>query len=127
MDEKKKIFVADDDPAILDALKIILEEVGYEVETSVNGRIFQTNKEHLPDLLLLDIWMSGLDGGAICKQLKTQDLTKHIPVIMISANKDLEQITKDAGADDFIEKPFQMVNLLAKIDTYINLDTKVNL
>ncbi len=116
----KKILVADDDPAILDALSIMLEESGYEVETTVDGAVAQDMKEDLPDLLLLDIRMSGMDGGKICKLIKSAAVTKHIPVIMISANKDIEQIALECGADDFISKPFQMEHLLAIVAKYVN-------
>jgi CheY-like chemotaxis protein len=117
---KKKILVADDNPAILDALKIMLEEEGYEVETTVDGATAQDIKEPLPDLLLLDIWMSGIDGRDICKHLKSSAATKHIPVIMISATKDIEQIAKDSGADDCVSKPFQIEHLLAIVAKYVN-------
>ena len=121
MGDTKKILVVDDNPAILDALKIMLEEEGYEVETTVDGATLKDLKEHLPDLLLLDIWMSGVDGRDICKVLKSSAATKQIPVIMISAAKDIEQIAKDSGADDFISKPFQMANLLAIVAKHVNL------
>ena len=119
-DAKKKILVADDNPAIMDALKIMLEEEGYEVETTVDGATVQDITEPLPDLLLLDIWMSGIDGRNVCKLLKSNAATKHIPVIMISATKDIEQIAKDSGADDCISKPFQMERLLAVVAKYVN-------
>ena len=118
---KKKISIADDNPAILDALKIMLEE-DYEVETTLNGAAAQDMKEPLPDLLLLDIGMSGTDGRDICKLLKNTASTKRIPVVMISATKDLEQIARDSGADDFIAKPFQMEHLLATVAKYVNYD-----
>jgi CheY-like chemotaxis protein len=117
---KKKILVADDNPAILDALKIMLEEEGYEVETTVDGATVQDIKEPLPDLLLLDIGMSGIDGRNVCKLLKSAVATKHIPVIMISATKDIKQIAKDSGADDCVSKPFQMEHLLAIVAKYVN-------
>ena len=74
-------------PAILDALKIMLEEEDYEVETTVDGATVQDIKEPLPDLLLLDIWMSGIDGRNVCKLLKSNVATKHIPVIALTAGK----------------------------------------
>ncbi|HEY4964047.1 MAG TPA: response regulator [Candidatus Saccharimonadales bacterium] len=117
---KKKILVADDNPAILDALKIMLEEEGYEVETTIDGATAHDMNEPLPDLLLLDIWMSGVDGRDICKLIKDTSTTKHIPVIMVSASKDTEQIAKDCGADGFIAKPFQMEHLLAVVAKYAN-------
>jgi CheY-like chemotaxis protein len=108
----KSILVADDNPAILDALRIMLEEEGYKVTTTEDGAVAKHMESPLPDLLLLDVWMSGIDGRDICKHLKGSAKTKHIPIVMISATKGLEQIAKDAGADDFISKPFQMDHLL---------------
>jgi DNA-binding response OmpR family regulator len=117
---KKKILVVDDNTAILDALKIMLEDEGYEVETTVDGATVKDIKDPLPDLVLLDIWMSGVDGRDVCRHLKSTPATKHIPVIMISAAKDTEQIAKGSGADDFISKPFQMDHLLAIVAKYVN-------
>lgn len=122
-DRKKNILIADDNPAILDALEIMLEEGGYAVETTLNGDAAQDMKEPFPDLLLLDIGMSGTDGRDICKLLKSGALTKNIPVVMISATKDLEQIAKDSGADDFIAKPFQMEHLLSTVARHVSSHT----
>lgn len=119
-DAMKKILVADDNPAILDALKIMLEEEGYEVETTLNGAAAQDMKEPLPDLLLLDIGMSGTDGRDIGKLLKNTTSTKGIPIVMMSAAKDLEQMAKDSEADNFIAKPFQMEHLLKTVAKYVN-------
>lgn len=115
----KKIYIADDDPAILDATKMMLELDGYEVETSIDGTIVTLMTENPPHLLLLDILMSGLDGKDICRTLKAQKSTKHVPIIMISASRDVEEGARDAGADDFISKPFEMNFLLSKIKEHI--------
>jgi len=117
---KKTIMIADDDPGIVDVLTLMLEDAGYEVETTDDGQTVKDIKEHLPDLILLDIWMAGYDGRDICKYLKSQELTKHIPLIIISANKDAEGIAKDAGADDFIAKPFEMEDFLAMVEKYVS-------
>lgn len=120
---KKKILVADDDAAIVDAIQLILEDAEYNVETTLNGEdVMKLNKD-FPDLILLDIWMSGQDGRTICEFLKGQKSTKHIPIIMISANKDTSQIAKLAGADDFITKPFEMDELLKKVNKYTKKST----
>jgi len=115
---KKKILVADDDTAILDVMTLMLEDVGYEVISTVDGQTVRKVLNELPDLVLLDIWMAGFDGREICKQLKRNKKTKHIPIIMISANKDTRDIAKEAGADDFVAKPFEMQELLAKVEKY---------
>lgn len=116
----KKILVADDDPAIVDSLQILLELEGYEVDTTVNGETIYKMEKDYPDLLLLDIWMSGQDGRDICRFLKKNPSTKHIPIIMISASRDVTTSVKNAGADDFIAKPFEMEDLLAIVAKYSN-------
>jgi len=116
---KKTIMIADNDPGIVDVLTLMLEDAGYEVETTDDGQTVKDIEEHLPDLILLDIWMAGFDGRDICKYLKSQKLTKHIPIIMISANKDAEEIAKEAGADDLLAKPFEMSNLLTIIEKHL--------
>lgn len=113
-----KILVADDDPAILDSIKMILELEGYEVTTTVDGATIGRMFEEQPDLLLLDIWMSGQDGKDICRALKAQDTTRHIPIIMISASRDVAESARDAGADDFLTKPFEMEELLLKVKKF---------
>lgn len=113
-------MIADDDHAIVDAVMAMLEFGGFDVGFTYNGATILEMKEDLPDLILLDIWMSGTDGRDVCKLLKQQESTKNIPVIMISASTDLEKSAKDAGADDFLEKPFDMDELFEKIDKHLN-------
>lgn len=116
----KKILIADDDPGILDALTIMLEFEGYEVDCTLDCDELLTGESGLPDLLLLDIWMSGTDGRDICKLLKQSVRTCKIPVIMVSASKDIESSAIEAGADDFLAKPFEMDDLLRKIEKHIS-------
>ncbi len=117
---KKKILVADDDPAIVDSIQLMLELEGYEVDTTVYGETIYNMEKVYPDVLLLDIWMSGQDGREICKFLKKNPSTKHIPIIMISASRDVGKSAKEAGADDFIAKPFEMEELLEKVKTTLD-------
>ena len=114
----KKIMIADDDPGIVDAIELLLEFEGYQVSTTIDGSTVLDMKMELPDLLLLDIWMSGEDGRDICKKLKQSELTKNIPVIMVSASKDIKESALAAGADDFLAKPFAMNELLGKIKMF---------
>lgn len=119
MQKAKKIIVADDDPAILDAIRLMLEFEGYDVECFPNGNGLLEMDRNAPDLLLLDIWMSGTDGRDLCQQLKQQESTRDIPVIMISASHDIESSALAAGADDFLAKPFDINDLLDKIEKNI--------
>jgi DNA-binding response OmpR family regulator len=114
-----KIMVADDDPAILDALTLLLEDEGYDVLQTVDAETVPRVQRSLPDVLLLDIWMSGINGGDICRELKREHETASIPVIMISANRDTEEIARESGADDFLLKPFDIDDLLGKIEKYL--------
>jgi CheY-like chemotaxis protein len=109
-------MIADDDPAILDSVGIMLEFEGYDVTTTVNGNTVLDMEKGFPDLLLLDIWMSGMDGRDICKQLKQNEKTRGIPIVMISASKDIERSAIEAGANGFLAKPFDINDLLRKIE-----------
>lgn len=113
----KRVLVADDDPAIVDSMQMMLEMEGFEVNTIVDGEMIY-KMENYPDVMLLDIWMSGQDGREICKYLKNDPKTSHIPVIMISASRDVKESAKKAGADDFIAKPFEMEELVNKVRFY---------
>ena len=119
--QAKKILVVDDDPDILDALQFMLEDAGYEVKTTEKGEyaenLHDTNGG-LPDVIILDVLLSGKDGRLICQKLKSQEETKRIPIIMISAHPNAKQSVTAVGADDFIAKPFDMDELLAKIAQY---------
>ncbi len=114
MNKPKRITVADDDSGILDAVGMMLEMEGYDVNTTLNGNTVLTQTE-LPDVYILDIWMSGSDGRELCKKLKSEEKTKDIPVILISASNDLKRSAETAGADDFLAKPFEIDALLQKV------------
>ncbi len=119
---KKKVLVADDDTAILEVVTYMLEDAGYDVKTTVDEQTEAMAQQYVPNVILLDIWMSGMDGRKICKSLKTHKSTKHIPIIMISANKDTKKFAKESGADSFLAKPFEMEELLAKVAKYVNVN-----
>lgn len=112
---KKKIIIADDDPGIQDIFRIIFEKAGYVTTIFSNGLNLLRNNYELPDIFLLDKQLSGFDGLEICRYLKSRTETKFIPVIMISATPGIRELAKEAGADDFLEKPFIMTQLLNKI------------
>ena len=116
---KNTIVIADDDEAILEVMKMILEMHNYNVLTIDDGNLFPSLIAIQPKLLFLDINMPGINGGEICKQLKKIEVTKDIPVVMTSANYDIREITKDAGADDYLAKPFELQDLLSKVNKYL--------
>jgi len=111
-----KILVVDDDQSILDAMEITLKLQDYEVETTSKGEeTFSKIESFKPDLIFMDVYLSGMDGREICKQIKQENKTKHIPVIIFSANKSMKEVFKDSGANDFIGKPFNMDELYDKV------------
>lgn len=119
----KKILVIDDDEGILDAFDMMLTSVGYEVKTTPDTEYLDNlTKDQLPNLILLDVLLSGKDGRDICRQLKTKKKTKKIPIIMVSAHPNTGKTIQEAGADDFIAKPFEMDNLLEKVAKYLAVE-----
>jgi len=117
---KKKILITDDDDGIRDVLTMILERAGYEVELRENGNFIYEEPARYPDLYLIDRQMPDGDGLDLCRKLKSAEATRSIPLIMISANPNIKQLYAAAGANDCIEKPFDIKSLLEKVERYIN-------
>lgn len=115
----KKILIADDDSAIVEAVKMMLEDEGYLVETICSGAEVKNLGQDLPAVLVLDIWMAGESGQDICRYLKGQETTKYLPIILFSAHKDLRKMALEAGADDFLLKPFDIDDLLNKVQQFV--------
>ena len=112
------ILAVDDDVDILDLLEISLDSDGYNVITAVNGLdAIEKAKSHVPDLILLDLMMPKMDGFEVIDNLRSNSQTRAIPVIMLTAraliNEKLQGL--DAGADDYITKPFDLKELTARI------------
>lgn len=118
MGTSKNIMIVDDDEGILDAVGMLLKYKGYQVTTCTNGNTILSMETEFPDLVLLDIWMSGTDGRNVCKQLKRKELTKSIPIIMVSASKDIERSAIESGADGFLAKPFEISELINTIELH---------
>lgn len=116
---KKRILVVDDSQAILDVMSVALEAEGYEVITSATGACFQDMGSNLPDLILLDVLLSGEDGGEICQRLKSDERTRHIPLILISAHAGLPDTAGRCGADGFLVKPFHLIDLRDVVQKHI--------
>ncbi|MCL2356547.1 MAG: response regulator [Defluviitaleaceae bacterium] len=117
MDEKKLIYVADDDPAIREALKMFLESMGgYEVIIFEDGDLLLAEFKSRPsDLVILDVMMPGSSGFVICQELRT---FSHVPVIMLTArDSDLDyQTAMDLGSDDFFTKPTSPLNVVSRVN-----------
>jgi DNA-binding response OmpR family regulator len=106
VNELKTVLITEDDPAILDALEIVFTRNGYRVICYSNGTALLENNFEIPDIFLIDRQLSGVDGLDLCRHLKASEDTNKIPVIIFSASPHVQRPAIDAGADDFIEKPF---------------------
>jgi len=119
-----EILIVDDTPDNLRLLSRLLVNQGYEVRQALNGRLaLKSAKHHIPDLILLDIRMPGMDGFMVCENLKEDDQTKEVPVIFISALDDIQDKIKafQAGGVDYITKPFHYEEVSARVKTHISL------
>jgi DNA-binding response OmpR family regulator len=118
-DKPKRILVVEDDPDILEFLQVLFEQEGYAVSITDQAEDIETlYNDCLPDLILIDVSLSGKDGRDIVKHLKRQTETSSIPIIMFSAYLHAEETARAAGADDFVAKPFEVEELLEKIAKY---------
>ncbi|GGC54474.1 hypothetical protein GCM10011387_05000 [Pedobacter quisquiliarum] len=117
----KTILVCDDNEGILDMLGLILEDAGFDVIPEQNSlNIYNLIEKKQPDLVLLDLWMPVLSGDQVLKVLRQNTRTKGLPVIVISASTDGSKIAQDAGATAFIAKPFDVDDLVSKIQTHLS-------
>ena len=120
MKHKSKILIVEDDIDILSVMTMSLKDEGYEVEGTLNGDETITRTEKFkPNLVIMDVFLSGTNGKEICKKLKTGKKTKNIPVILISASTQIRSTVKECGADGFINKPFDSEDLLYGIDNFL--------
>jgi DNA-binding response OmpR family regulator len=124
MNVKGTILVVDDTPSALKVLTDTLAANGYRVRPANSGELALASvSQNPPDLILLDIRMPGMDGFAVCRELKSREESRDIPVIFISALTDLDDRLEGFrhGAVDFITKPFQQEELLARVGTHVAL------
>ena len=116
----KQIMIVDDDRNILEFMHLALAFEGYDVRVSTTGKDLQkTQPDELPDLILLDVKLAEEDGRVICKQLKTNEQTKDVPIIMLSAHVSERKIRQECPIDDFLPKPFELDILLDKVEKHL--------
>ena len=124
MTDNPNILVVDDEADSRSLLTGILASEGYHVRTADSGRLALASVDAwLPELILLDIRMQGMDGLEVCRRLKAGDKSQRVPVIFITAASDVEERVSGlaAGAVDYISKPFQREELLARVRTHLEL------
>jgi CheY-like chemotaxis protein len=119
-DRKKRILCIEDDPEMIDLIRLILERRGFEVLGAEGGKAgLEAVRKTLPDLVLLDLMMPDMDGWDVHQKMKADEATRHIPIIVVTAsaqNIDREFGLHIAKVDDYIVKPFSPQDLLASVD-----------
>ena len=119
---KKKILVIEDDKDIRDTITYALQDK-YEIIASESARILKNLSEIKPDLILLDNWLtdwkSDANGQQLSKEIKTNNATSHIPIIMVSAVSNIKEVTEAGLADGYLKKPFDLDDLKAVVKKFI--------
>jgi len=126
MGARAKILVVDDTPANLEVITETLSSAGYAVATAISGeRALKRLQTYVPDLILLDIQMTGIDGFETCRRIQANPDTSSIPIIFITVFSDTENIVKgfSMGIVDYICKPFKEPELLARVQTHLQLQS----
>jgi len=121
---KAKILVVDDIPVNVELQKAYLTSAGYEVVVALDGEeALEKVLSERPDLILLDVMMPKLNGFEVCRILKNHRETQFIPIIMVTALKEVEDKVRgiEAGADDFISKPFNKMELMARVKSLLRI------
>jgi two-component system response regulator MprA len=114
-----KILVVDDERAVRESLRRALELEGYEIELAADGQealqLLETNGDAQPDAVILDVLMPGVDGLEVCRRLRRSG--NRVPVLMLTARDEIENRVAglDAGADDYVTKPFALEELVARV------------
>lgn len=125
MTKKGSILAVDDTPASLRLLTDILKTEGYEVRSAISGELaLRAATSNPPELVLLDIRMPGMDGFEVCRHLKAQPETRDVPIIFVSAMSETSEKVQgfNLGAVDFVTKPYQREELLARVHTHLELN-----
>jgi diguanylate cyclase (GGDEF)-like protein len=119
-----KILLVDDTPTNIDVLIKTLEPEGYDLAIASGGeKALKIAKHFLPDLVLADVMMPDMNGFEMCRQLKMQDANQDVPVIFITARKEIEDMVEGfhSGGVDYITKPFQQEEVRARVRTHLQL------
>ena len=118
------VLVVDDNPQNLELILAYLEEVECSTLSSTNGQeALEIIHRDMPDLVLLDVMMPKISGFEVCRQVKNEPQTAHIPIIMVTALTELADIEKaiDSGTDDFLSKPVNKWELVTRVKTMLRL------
>jgi DNA-binding response OmpR family regulator len=120
---KKKIMVVEDEQSLLTLQSMLLSVEGYTVEGVMDGQTaLDVVETMMPDLILLDIMLPEIDGLEVCRQIKANEATRHIPIIMLTAKKSKEDLVmgEQAGADMYITKPYKTSMVIETIQRFLS-------
>lgn len=118
------IFVAEDDDVQRKLIVRRLAAEGHQVSITENGELaLEEIKKEKPDLVILDIMMPGMDGWEVCQKLKSQEETKKLPVIILTARKGTatKEISQSVGANSYLEKPWEVSKLISEVNKLLGL------
>jgi DNA-binding response OmpR family regulator len=114
----KTVIIIEDDPDILDMMTFILKDEGYDVIGATDCGPLAEVMQYRPDLILMDNRLPDISGKDACRKLKEDAVTRHIPVVLISANQHLARLATESLADGYVSKPFDLEELLAAVRQY---------
>jgi DNA-binding response OmpR family regulator len=116
---KKKVLIIENDEQIKDIVTFILESEGFEV---IGAKYAPDHLHEIQaDLILLDEWINITEGHMLCKQIKLISALAHVPVIIFSTAYNIKDIVKTCGADGYVQKPFELDNLMAEIKRFLTM------
>ncbi|MGN0020761.1 MAG: response regulator [Sphingobacterium hotanense] len=119
--KQKTILIFDDDPHVLEIFTIVLEDMGYLIrQSSTSHDVLEKVEFCQPDLVLMDNWIPEIGGIAATKLLKGHSDYQHIPVVLVSANSEIEALAETASADAFLSKPFDLEKLEQLVAEFLN-------
>lgn len=120
----KKILIIDDDEAILEALKIYLEDLGYLVKTNPTAeKILSKIEDFNPDLILLDLLLADKDGLEVAKKIRVTKNIEKIPILIMTAHPSISKRAKEVNINGYIEKPFDVNQLVKVIEKFTERDS----
>src|SRR5262245_3906688 len=121
----ERILIVDDTPANIQMLSGMLKEKGYQLSVATNGmQALEVLEKIKPDLILLDVMMPELDGFETCRRIKRSEAWRDIPIIFLTARTEIEDIVRgfEIGAMDYVAKPFNAHELMARVSTHLTMD-----
>ncbi len=122
---KHKIYIVEDDPDLQHLLQFSLAKAGFHVTIFPTGYPVIAMTDQWPDMFIIDIELPGINGLEVCRWLKDHESSKNIPVLFLSAAPYLKSLALNAKGDDYLEKPFNLSNLIEKINGFTHTDTPI--